>query len=381
MRLIGLGLSFIVKGGYRLIINMLLQNIKFIKTVIILSFWLVILTSISQGFILFAKDINNDGDPQMVARHRFKEGLKFYDKHRYAEALDNFQQAYAYKSSYKILYNIGQVQAQLRRPHKALAAMENYLADGGDDISQKRRAEVLDEIERLKLQVGNVFVKGQNGSEAWIDGENRGVLPLSGVITLKEGTHRLVVRFGDQTPCEKVFKLAGGSDRTVSCLIEIDDKPSENAMKEATSSWQMNAVMKTSTGDPEQSGESKGHVFWRKGAPWVATGIAVILAGIATGSAVKARSLNSKLNESCQEGVCSPDYQDDIDSLSSLAKATDALFVTAGVFAVGATILFIAPWDKSKSGRGDRKKISFGFYSGKNYGSVKCSGSSSRRGL
>ncbi|MBN2802137.1 MAG: hypothetical protein JXR91_03485, partial [Deltaproteobacteria bacterium] len=43
---------------------------------------------------------DDENDTQIMARKLFKQGLKFYDSRKYAEALDKFQQAYAYKSSY-----------------------------------------------------------------------------------------------------------------------------------------------------------------------------------------------------------------------------------------------------------------------------------------
>ncbi|MBN2803768.1 MAG: hypothetical protein JXR91_11785, partial [Deltaproteobacteria bacterium] len=254
----------------------------------------------------------------------------------------------------KILYNIGQVQAQLGRPHKALAAMESYLSDGGDDITKERREKVSKEVDTLKKLVGTVIIDGQDGSEAWIDGENAGRLPLNGEIALSAGTHRLVVRFGEQTPCEKVFTVYGATMTTVSCYIDLNDSPGKE-LSEESASWQMNARLKAL---PLTETKSSKSTFLTKIAPWIAVGLTVVFAGTATGTAIKARKINSDLNDNCNDGACDPKYKDSVDSLPKLAAATDALFITAGVFAVGATLLFTAPWDRKK---GDNKKKNVAF--------------------
>ncbi len=99
---------------------------------------------------LFAQSIS----PEDEAREAFKQGVAAFDQGRVSDALVAFERAYSLKPAFKLLYNIGQAQADLKLTRQAIQSFEKYLREGGDKIEPERRAEVEAEIARLRLVSG-----------------------------------------------------------------------------------------------------------------------------------------------------------------------------------------------------------------------------------
>lgn len=83
-----------------------------------------------------------EGDARAVAREHFKRGVTLAKQRVYAEALSEFQQAYAAVPHFSVLYNIGQAQIALGQSADAVATLQRYLDEAGADLDAKRRAEV-----------------------------------------------------------------------------------------------------------------------------------------------------------------------------------------------------------------------------------------------
>src|SRR6266478_2010920 len=69
------------------------------------------------------------------AKTHFKNGADLYDENNFRGALVEFQRAYELAPSYRILFNIGQVEMELQDYAGALTAYARYLREGGPDIS------------------------------------------------------------------------------------------------------------------------------------------------------------------------------------------------------------------------------------------------------
>ncbi len=269
------------------------------------------------------------------ARRLFNEGVRAFEEGQLTEALDAFKRAYALRPSYRILYNIGQVQAELGYPHRAIESFEGYLYDGRNRVPQARRRAVEKDIELLRLVVGEITVEGPQGADVWIDGERKGYLPLSGAILLRAGRHRLMIRRGNTTPCEKDIQVKGGTEATVSCVdLNTPPPPQMDRAPDRT-------LAVTATPIPQ---ENEGNFFLDTVAPWASAGLAVatLTAGIVF--AGKASSINGDLGSSCTDGACPPQYEDDVNALPRLAGAADGMFIATAVLSAAAVTLFIKPW-------------------------------------
>ena len=99
------------------------------------------------------------------AKAHVKSGAELYDENNFRGALVEFQRAYELAPSYKIMFNIAQVQMELADYAGALTAYSRYLSEGGPDVPANRRSEVVIEIERLKGRVGSIAVQTVAGAE------------------------------------------------------------------------------------------------------------------------------------------------------------------------------------------------------------------------
>jgi tetratricopeptide (TPR) repeat protein len=80
----------------------------------------------------------DDNDTQAAAEH-FKKGVSLFKENKKDAAVKEFKTAFELKPSWKIMYNIGQCEASLKRYGMAIEAFEQYLGEGGDEVSVERR--------------------------------------------------------------------------------------------------------------------------------------------------------------------------------------------------------------------------------------------------
>ncbi|MCP4679412.1 MAG: tetratricopeptide repeat protein [Deltaproteobacteria bacterium] len=303
-----------------------------------------------------------DRKTDRAARKSFQKGVEAFEEARLGDALDAFKRAYALRPSYRILYNIGQAEAELGHPARAIDSFKAYLADGGARITPERRMTIEREIVRLRGKVGEVLVQGPRGAEVWIDGERKGYLPMAGPILLSAGRHRLVIRHGRSEPCEEDILVKGGTRAKESCLLLDHKKILEDIAAEDDAA------------DPESlddfsidESENESVDFLGSVAPWLATGLAAVTLTSGILCAWRASDLNTDLAGACRDGVCPPGRRDDVDALPRYAGAADGLFVATALLGTTAVLLFIAPWK-------DREKedsVSLTASSGRKRGSPK----------
>ncbi len=145
------------------------------------------------------------------AKQAYRRGVTAFNDAKYADAAEAFREAYRLKPSWKILYNIGQSDAATARYGLALEAFEAYLVEGADQVSDERREAVINELQRLRVLVGVVEVRGaEAGIELFIDDVNRGVTPFEGPIRVAAGKHDAVLKQGEEVVLEQQITVAGG---------------------------------------------------------------------------------------------------------------------------------------------------------------------------
>src|SRR5438105_2983977 len=90
------------------------------------------------AFLLAATPAGAQPSPVDQAKAHFKNGTDLYDENNFRGALVEFQRAYELAPSYKILFNIGQVDMELQDYAGAMTAYARYLREGGPDVSADR---------------------------------------------------------------------------------------------------------------------------------------------------------------------------------------------------------------------------------------------------
>jgi hypothetical protein len=199
------------------------------------------------------------------AKAHLQSGASLYDENNFRGALVEFQKAYDLAPSYKILFNIGQVEMELQDYAGALKAYTRYLKEGGPDVPPDRGSQVNTEIERLKGRVGFLVVQTTAGAQVLVDDVQVGYAPLPDPVPVAAGQHRVTVTITGRDPVNRVFDVAGRE--TVTAALPIDagtSKPSDKPIA-------------TPIATPADTGpKSKTPVY----AMWGVTGALVISAGV-----------------------------------------------------------------------------------------------------
>jgi tetratricopeptide (TPR) repeat protein len=166
----------------------------------------------------------------------YKKGASLFDGAQYLEAAAAFRQAYDLKPSWKLLYNIGQCEAAAKRYGHALVAFESYLVEGGDEIQNARRVEVMQEIERLRPLVGMMEIKAPDGARVTVDDEIVGTAPLTGPLRVSAKEHHVVISLNGEAVLDQRVSVPGQSTITVNASEEPPRPAATEAAGEAAGS-------------------------------------------------------------------------------------------------------------------------------------------------
>jgi hypothetical protein len=276
--------------------------------------------------------------PDDEAREHFDRGIELYEQGRFEQAAVAFERAYELKPSFRILYNIGQVENELGHFAAALEAYRGYIEHGGDEVPRERGFKVQAEIERLMTLVGQIAFEGaKKGAIVLIDREERGRIPLAGPIPVDLGKHEVALESEGKKIYERVIKVAGGETVVVeveSDSVDIIDRPWDDPDHPDA---------------PDDPGDDPGAPADEPERVW--TWVAFSVGGAAGVGAIVTGSLALKkeadIRDRCIDGLCDSSMSGDFDSVERLALTTDVLI---GVFAAGAlagTLLyFLEPGDE-----------------------------------
>lgn len=145
------------------------------------------------------------------AKEHFGRGVAFYKEGDLDGALAEFQKAYETRRDYRVLYNIGQVQAERHDHAAAMQALRAYLTDGGPEIESERRATVQQSLQDLAKRVGVVTVVADLAdADVLVDGARTATLPLSQPLAVNAGIREITVRKGGVTAPPRRLTIAGG---------------------------------------------------------------------------------------------------------------------------------------------------------------------------
>jgi hypothetical protein len=291
-----------------------------------------------------------DGTAQ--ARAAFQQGFQLYEQKQFSAAADAFDQAYALKPSFKLLFNIGQARAAARQYDLALMAFERYLVEGGDDIDEERRSEVLGELSKLRPLVGYIEVQAPAGLTVRVDGTERGTTPLRGKLMVTVGmAHKVdLLQLGKVLLSQEV-QVSGGLVETLRFAMPGRGPEPEGGTPAAAGESGPPDASPAEGPEPAPLPEEEdggGLKVWG----WVTlgAGAAVLVAGGVVGGL--ALSQSGKLEEACPDGGCSPARSGEVDALGSMALAADILIGVGAAAAVAGAVLLLLP-DKGEGGAGD----------------------------
>ncbi len=144
-----------------------------------------------------------------AARSHFEAGLSAVGRGEIAQGLREFEAAYAAEPRFAVLFNIGQAQLALERPLEAIASFERFLAEGGQQVTEARRAEVTRLIRQSRRLTGFLVLKVESPAEArvWLDGKALASDELSRPVATVVGSHALLYAYGRGGPTELEVRI------------------------------------------------------------------------------------------------------------------------------------------------------------------------------
>jgi PEGA domain-containing protein len=160
------------------------------------------------------------------ARERFQRGVRFYREGNNDAALAEFVRAQELAPNFRILYNLGQVQAERNDAVAAKRFFNQYLLEGGTQISPERRSEVERSLLELAEKVAEIEVDvDAPGTRVFIDDVFVGELPLAQPITINAGKVDLRLEHAGYVPARRELVIASGELRVVSLTLAPEAEP------------------------------------------------------------------------------------------------------------------------------------------------------------
>jgi hypothetical protein len=159
------------------------------------------------------------------AKAHLQSGTQLYDENNFRGALVEFQKAYELAPSWRILFNIAQVEMELQDYAGALKAYTRYMKEGGPDVPADRATQVNAEIERLRGRVGFLVVQTAPGAQVLVDDVQVGYAPLPDPVPVSAGQHRVTVAINGKDPVSRVFDVAGRENVTAALELDVAAPP------------------------------------------------------------------------------------------------------------------------------------------------------------
>lgn len=243
------------------------------------------------------------------AEAHFQRGLELHQEQDFAGALVEFRRSYELVSTYKMLYNIGQVCYQLTDYACALRSFEGYLREGDAAVPADRRAEVDREVRKLRARVGRLeIVTNVPGVEISVDDVSVGTTPLHEPVVVSSGKRRVTGIREGYAPVTRFIEVAG-ADATRVVLVFTAAGPDTRP-----------------AGPPER--ESRWNTL-----SWLGLGATAAFAGAAGVTGVLAFNASKDLKEERYAASVGPTEQmrSDQGRTRTLATASDVLLGLSAV--------------------------------------------------
>jgi hypothetical protein len=148
------------------------------------------------------------------AQALLKEGSALYKQADFGAALEKFEAAYALYPSPKLQFNIAQADRELGRIVEAVQAFETFLAQA-PDAAPEIVGEARQSLAELKLKLGQLRVDVVAGAQVQVDDRAVGVTPLTRIVWLLPGRHRVAIKHPSYLPASANIIVSAGEIQTV----------------------------------------------------------------------------------------------------------------------------------------------------------------------
>lgn len=313
---------------------------------------------VASTLVLLAASAHAQSDEERAtARQAFERGVNAYGEERWEEALNAFQEAYRIAPHPSVRVNMANCYVHLARPVEALDHFERFLIEGGEDADPAQKREVRRQIQELRGQVGETFLRIQpEGATVTIDGHTTLRAPILDAVKLAAGTHHVEVAMQGFATSAQDFEVEGGERHELRITLEEGSSPvapTEGAEELGETDPETVVEEGTEPLEEEEPEEEEGPGRVIPTSAWIGAGAtaglvvgAVVLAGFAKKNendfndsvARFQTTTGAERVEAREEGIDAANRAD------RLALTADILGI-AGVLAAGATVFFYF-WDQ-----------------------------------
>jgi tetratricopeptide (TPR) repeat protein len=252
------------------------------------------------------------------ASAHFEKGLELYREGSLDAALVEFERAYALIPNYRLLYNLAQIQAERHEYVAAVGLFEKYLATGGTEIDEARRAEAQQEIDKLRTRISYLMVDSNvAGARLFVNDVQVGTLPLNEAVPINSGVSNIRLESAGYAPASTQLKVAGGERPRLNLPLITSERARANDRASPSAR------------------EANYQPFW------ISAGATLALGGATLGLGLTARAADQDLDAALQQVPLDQAEVDDARAQLKLCAALTDAFAVASVAGLGVALYFL----------------------------------------
>jgi len=185
---------------------------------IIAPLYLLLSASTAHAQPSSSSSVSSDSEVAMAeARVHFRRGVELYSEGNFDAALAELERAHQLSPTYKLLYNLAQIQVERQDYAAAIALFTRYLHEGEAAIPQERIATVAEDIARLRQRIAELAIEVDvRGAEVFVNEVSVGHSPLREPVLVNVGKCRVRVEKEGYMPVERTLSIAGADRRRMS---------------------------------------------------------------------------------------------------------------------------------------------------------------------
>lgn len=223
-----------------------------------------------------------------IARKLYDEGVDAINKGRWSTAYDKFKASYELVPRPITLFNLAGAQSQTGRLVEASESYRRFLRDTSDGRFNEMRAEATSQLEQIDKQIAQVTIDIahlESDDVVMVDEIEFPHSALHTAIPMNPGQHVARVQRGQNAIANRKITLASGATESVQIDLPIL-QPDLTVHRDPESG----APGVTGTATRNEPGPAPAPPRSWLRSPWLWSGVAVVVAGAATGAYLLTRS-------------------------------------------------------------------------------------------
>ncbi|MFE8600447.1 PEGA domain-containing protein [Archangium violaceum] len=285
------------------------------------------------------------------AQSRYQRGKELYSENDFQASLLEFQRAHELAPSYRLLYNIAQVQYQLQDYAGALRSFQQYLLEGSTELSAQRKDEVQREIDKLQGRVAYLRITvSKPGAEITVDDVSVGISPLPETVLVSAGRRRVVASLPGHLPASRTVDVAGRDTANVALELVSTSAPQPAAL--VAEAPVTKPTVPGSSSEVASTGQ-RGFPL----VPWIATGGLAVASGV---TGVLALSASNDLRKQREAFGATRTQLDEASQKTRTLALTSDVLLGATVVAAGVSAFLTLTSQPADSASSPRVQVGVG---------------------